>query len=98
VNESSSHQSISQGNRFAANLAASGAAAPIITVTGLPPIPNTARCAWTVRRSGAPGTRITGGAIASSTRAPFSGTASESTFGTKSGVCAILQTTTQFLI
>ncbi len=74
---------------------ASGGAAPIITARRSPRILNTARYAWTVLRNGAPETPITGGSIASNTQRPSSGIASSSTFGTKSSVCAILQTTTQ---
>jgi hypothetical protein len=60
--------------------------------------PEYQRCAWTVRRSGALGTRITGSAIASSTGLLSNGIVRGSTFETKSGVCAIWQTTTQFSI
>jgi hypothetical protein len=98
VNESSSHRNTSQGNRFAANLGASGDVAPMITVRGSPPTPNTARYAWTVFRSGVLETWITGAVIATSTPPPLRGTASGSTSGTKSAVSAILPTTTQLLI
>jgi hypothetical protein len=98
VNEFSSHQNTSQGNRFAANVGASGDVAPMITASESPRTPNTARYAGTVFRSGALETWITGDVIATSTRPPLRGTASGSTSGTKSAVSAILQTTTQLLI
>jgi hypothetical protein len=96
ANESSSPRNINQHNRFAANLGAGGAGAPIITARRSLLILNINRCALTVRRSGALGTRITGSAIASSTGLLANGIVRGSTFETKSGVCAILQTTTQF--
>jgi hypothetical protein len=71
VNESSNHRNTSQGNRFAANLGASGDVAPMITARGSPPTPNTARYAWTVFRSGVLETWITGDVIATSTRLPL---------------------------
>ena len=95
VSDPSSHRSISRGSRFATNPNASGVAAAIITARRSLWIPNTAKYAGTALRSGALATRITGGGIASNTRPPSSGTANSSTFGTKNGICAILQTTAQ---
>jgi hypothetical protein len=97
VNGYSSHRNISRGSQCAASPTASGAAAPIITVRRSLRIRNTALYAGTVRRSGVPATRITGGGIVNSTRHPSSGTANSSKFGTKNGIFAILQTTTQLL-
>ena len=89
VIESSSHRSISQGNRFAASLAAKDSAGPIITARRSRLTLNTARCAWTVLRNGVLGSRITGGVTASSTRLLLNGIVNDSTFGTKKAVCAI---------
>jgi hypothetical protein len=97
ASESFSHRNISRGSRCAATPVASTGVVRNITTRRSRRTRNTSRCAGTARRNGAPGIRIIGGGIASSTLPQSSGIASNSTFGTKSGVCAILQTTTQFL-
>jgi hypothetical protein len=58
--------------------------------------PDTTKYAWTAHRNGGLATGIIGGDTANGIRRPSSATASSSTFETRNGICAILQTTTQF--
>jgi hypothetical protein len=97
VNEHSCPRSFSLVRRLAVSLIASGGAAPIIDERSLLQTWNTGRPARTALRSGAPGIPSIGGNIARSTPSQSSGIANGSTFGTRNGTCAILQTTTQLL-
>jgi len=97
VSEASCHRSFSLVRRLAVSLIASGAAAPIIDGRNLPRTRNTGKPARTALRSGAPGIPSIGDNIAGSTPPQSSGIANGSTFGTRNGACAILQTTAQLL-